>query len=409
MGRLTRAIDRRRASSHSAGLVLVMLALIVCAVAAGSAARLAPPASAAPAAETALQARSDAQLAAEVRQLEGQASRTGELLLMTDAERDGIVRTRDAARDLLGQFLADSYRRNVSAGGGISQLLAAASINEAADRVRVAQVISRHHTSIIRSLDAAETRIAVSQIERARLIVELSATQQQLVKLSEEQGRRATLRAAHEAARVERKRAAAAAARKRTAAAAASSGFMPGAQIPPPGALVANSPTATRMVPGGPISAAVIDSYLASKGSPMTGQGAAFMASGQRWRVDPRLLVAIAGAESNFGQITCGPNNAWGWACPNDPAEFSTWAMGIDTVTSGLRRYYLDEGRTSVALIQQKYCPVGAANDPTGLNSHWLTNVTKFLVELGGNPNVIGPGPSGGVAAPMFSGFASSR
>jgi hypothetical protein len=114
--------------------------------------------------------------------------------------------------------------------------------------------------------------------------------------------------------------------------------------------------------------------------------------------VDPRLLVAIAGAESSFGQITCGPHNAWGWACPNDPAEFGTWAAGIDTVTEGLRRYYLDEGRTSVRLIHQKYAPNGAANDPTGLNSHWPRNVTKFLVELGGNPESVGAGPATGAA-----------
>jgi len=165
-----------------------------------------------------------------------------------------------------------------------------------------------------------------------------------------------------------------------------------------PGGLCASSP----FIPAaGPPSAAGIDAYLASKGSPMTGHGAAFMASAMRWRVDPRLLVAISGAESSFGQVTCGPNNGWGWACPNDPADFATWAAGIDTVTEGLRNDYLDEGRTSVSLIQQKYCPVGAANDPTGLNSHWTDNVTKFLLEQGGNPAMVGPGPSGAGALQM--------
>lgn len=119
----------------------------------------------------------------------------------------------------------------------------------------------------------------------------------------------------------------------------------------------------------------------------MTGNGAAFMASGARWQVDPRLVVAIAGAESSFGLITCAPFNGWGWGCPNSPYDFESWADGFDTVMQGLRTNYLAEGRTSVALIHQKYAPVGADNDPTGLNNNWTINVSNFLIEQGGNPN----------------------
>ncbi len=137
------------------------------------------------------------------------------------------------------------------------------------------------------------------------------------------------------------------------------------------------------------ISAADIDSYLLSKGSPMAGQGAAFIASGGAWQVDPRLLVAIAGAESSFGTITCGSFNAWGWGCPNRSFQFESWADGIETVTRGLRENYLSEGRTSVALIHAKYAPIGADNDPTGLNNAWTANVSRFLVELGGDPDNI--------------------
>ncbi|MBC7461889.1 MAG: hypothetical protein H7287_11050, partial [Thermoleophilia bacterium] len=44
-------------------------------------------------------------------------------------------------------------------------------------------------------------------------------------------------------------------------------------------------------------SAAQLDAYLAGKGSPMAGSGNALMASGGRWQIDPRLIIAIAGAE----------------------------------------------------------------------------------------------------------------
>ncbi len=152
-------------------------------------------------------------------------------------------------------------------------------------------------------------------------------------------------------------------------------------------ALALVAPTHAVAAAAKPPTAAELDAYLASKSSPMTGQGAAFVASGGQWQVDPRLVVAIAGAESSFGQITCAPFNAWGWGCPNGPYRFESWADGFDTVMKGLRTNYLSEGRTSVALIHQKYAPVGAANDPTGLNNHWTINVSRFMVEMGGDPN----------------------
>lgn len=150
--------------------------------------------------------------------------------------------------------------------------------------------------------------------------------------------------------------------------------------------------------------AAQLDAYLAGKGSPMAGQGSAFLASGGRWQVDPRLLVAIAGAESNFGVITCAPFNAWGYGCPNGPFRFTSWADGIDTVAKGLRENYLAEGRTTVALINMKYAPIGAENDPTGLNNHWTVNVSKFLIELGGDPDDI---DISGIAGTRLLGMAA--
>jgi hypothetical protein len=41
----------------------------------------------------------------------------------------------------------------------------------------------------------------------------------------------------------------------------------------------------------------------------------------------------------------------------------------------------------TLAQIQQKYCPIGVANDPTNLNSNWLKNVRIIYAEMGGNPD----------------------
>lgn len=184
--------------------------------------------------------------------------------------------------------------------------------------------------------------------------------------------------------------------------------------VTPASALAADqsspSATATALDPARLPLAADIDTYLAGKGSPMAGQGAAFVASGSRWGVDPRLLVAIAGGESSFGQITCAPFNAWGWGCPNGPYRFTSWADGIEAVTRGLRTGYLAEGRTTVAAIHAKYAPIGAGNDPTGLNNNWTINVSRFLTELGGDPQdvdldgVAGSYPVGIGGAPPIAG-----
>ncbi|CAN0477267.1 unnamed protein product, partial [Phaeothamnion confervicola] len=44
-----------------------------------------------------------------------------------------------------------------------------------------------------------------------------------------------------------------------------------------------------------------LDGYLASKASPLTGLGAVFVTQSRAVGLDPRLLVAISGAETSFG------------------------------------------------------------------------------------------------------------
>ncbi|MBC7643653.1 MAG: hypothetical protein H7123_00910, partial [Thermoleophilia bacterium] len=141
------------------------------------------------------------------------------------------------------------------------------------------------------------------------------------------------------------------------------------------------------------VTAATIDAYLGGVRSPMAGQGAAFITAGAQYSIDPRFMVAISGAESSFGSITCARFNGWGYGCPNHPYTFISWADAINTIAEGLRTNYLGEGRTTVALVQQKWAPSNAANDPTGLNNYWVANVTKFLVEQGGDPTRISLAP----------------
>lgn len=117
-----------------------------------------------------------------------------------------------------------------------------------------------------------------------------------------------------------------------------------------------------------------IDSYLRKKHSPLAGLGQVFIDKGREYGVDPRLVIAIAGAETNFGTELCADYNAWNWFYKDTTKcsanAFSSWDEGVESVTRGLRRSYLDKGLTTIPKIAEKYT-VTERED-------WIRNVTFF-------------------------------
>lgn len=63
------------------------------------------------------------------------------------------------------------------------------------------------------------------------------------------------------------------------------------------------------------ISPSEIDIYLLGKSSPLADHGSVFVNNGLKFDVDPRLVIAIAGAETTFAtNMGCNaPFNAWSW------------------------------------------------------------------------------------------------
>ena len=142
--------------------------------------------------------------------------------------------------------------------------------------------------------------------------------------------------------------------------------------------------------------------FLRNKGSPLADHVGSIIEASNRHRVDPRLLVAIAGGETSFGKAGRGPrvHNAWGIG---PGRSYGSWAEGIDAAAKLLRSGYLDKGLTSLAAIQQKWAPVGASNDPTNLNSNWIRTNSAFYSALGGNPSDVTKGWRAGSSPRAFA------
>ena len=137
-----------------------------------------------------------------------------------------------------------------------------------------------------------------------------------------------------------------------------------------------------------PADAGALDAWMAERvpGSPLVGLGATFVAEGEHNGVDPRALVAIAMHESVLGTAGSGAgiHNAFGWG----PAiAFPSWRANIATVARGLAEGYVLRGRDTLTEIQPVWAPIGATNDPAGLNSAWTEAVGRYYEDLGGDPD----------------------
>lgn len=133
--------------------------------------------------------------------------------------------------------------------------------------------------------------------------------------------------------------------------------------------------------------AAGIDAMLVRSGSPLAGEGATFVSKGVAAGIDPRALVAIAAHETILETYV--PSQAIhnpfglgpGWAFASD-------ADAIARAAQTLGAFYVPEGRTTLSAIGAKWAPLGAGNDPTGLNANWTAGVGAYYAALGGDPTL---------------------
>lgn len=119
--------------------------------------------------------------------------------------------------------------------------------------------------------------------------------------------------------------------------------------------------------------AKILAAYFAKFNSPLQNHAQDFIDASETYKLDWRLVPAIAGVESTFGKQIPGGYNAWGWGVYGTQAiYFDSWRDGIFTVSKGLRENYFNKGLTEPYAINRVYAA----------STHWAGGVSYFMQDL---------------------------
>lgn len=113
------------------------------------------------------------------------------------------------------------------------------------------------------------------------------------------------------------------------------------------------------------VTAEQLKGFLTGRASPMSPFASQILSASNRYGVDPRLVVAIAGVESDFGRV-CRGFNAWGWN--NGRTRWRSWAHSIDVYTRSISEHYPNwRNVTGMARNYNPNTPVAWARKVKGL------------------------------------------
>ncbi len=96
-----------------------------------------------------------------------------------------------------------------------------------------------------------------------------------------------------------------------------------------------------------------------------------FVLMADKYQFDYRLLPAIAMQESNLCKyIYEGSHNCWGWGIyGNKVTRFASYEEAIETISKGIKTYYIDKGLTTPEEIMKKYTPPSDGSWAYGVNT----------------------------------------
>ena len=123
----------------------------------------------------------------------------------------------------------------------------------------------------------------------------------------------------------------------------------------------------------------IIRQYLERYNSPLKPYAQQIVDISDKYRLDYRLLVAIAQQESNLcKKIPPDSHNCWGYGIYGDQViRFENYLEGMETVAKTLRLKYLDQGLTTPEEIMTRYTPPSLEK-----GGAWAIAIQQFLVEL---------------------------
>lgn len=142
------------------------------------------------------------------------------------------------------------------------------------------------------------------------------------------------------------------------------------------------SPTVLGSVQTGDARPLILTNYLSFYNSPLLPLAHYLVEIADEYKLDFRLLPAIAMQESTLCQFIPGnSHNCWGYGIYGDQVVyFDSYEQGIRTVAQTLARDYLGQGLTTPQEIMTRYTPPS--------DGSWADAVSLFLdiMEKGGIP-----------------------
>ena len=132
------------------------------------------------------------------------------------------------------------------------------------------------------------------------------------------------------------------------------------------------------------ITAARLDQFL---GGVLRDKGYKIIQEARKNKICPITLAAIAMHESTNGtsRVAREKNNVFGIFLKGKLHKFKNVDDSIEFTADLLSRDQYCGGKNyTIGKIQKLYCPVGAKNDPSSLNKHWLGGVLRNMKKLWG-------------------------
>ncbi len=121
---------------------------------------------------------------------------------------------------------------------------------------------------------------------------------------------------------------------------------------------------------------AMLEHFFSSYGSPLKPYALNIVTAADKYKLDFRLLPAIAMQESNVcKKIPKNSYNCWGFGIYGGRTErFDDYGQAIETVSKILAKHYIGNGLNTPEEIMHKYTPSS--------NGSWAFGVSQFMDQL---------------------------